>query len=82
MPAIILCIKVLNLSRLLFILPYAKFEWIVRGLIYLDATCSVLEAFVPLEQVLTRNIDMSIIVLEILSNYCGDFFANLAVINV
>ena len=75
-------IKILTLLRLVFVVAYLKCPWIVRGLVYLDAAIRLLESCLPIEWVQARNTVMALMIIDIVSNYCGSFYSNIVLLNV
>ena len=61
---------------------YWKYDSIVRGLCFLDAIIRCIECFMPLAFAQARAFETVFLVIDIFTNYCGDFFSNLVLINV
>ena len=78
----IVAIKVLNILRITFLFAYFKYPWIVSTLVYYDALIRIIESFLPIEWVQARNQVMILLIIDIISNYCGNLYTGILVLNL
>ena len=75
-------ILVMELTRILAMLLYFKYPQLMRGVMVIDIIIRVLSSFFPMELVGMKRIFFIDIAFDCITNYCGDFWANLGLINI
>ena len=73
---------VLELSRILLVLLYLKYPQAMRAAMVTDAIIRVLYSLLPMELISKQRALFIDILVDCFTNYCGDFWLNLFVINL
>ena len=82
MDYMIVAIKVLKTLRVVFLFAYFKYPWIVSAFVYYDALIRIIESFLPIEWVQARNQVMILLIIDLISNYCGNLLTGILVLNL
>ena len=77
--SVILAIKILHLTKILLIIAYFKFPWLMRVVMILDMTIMITSSFLPLCDNANKNVFTIIILIDFTFSYCGDFWTHMCI---
>ena len=72
----------MDLLRVIPILLYYKYPQAMRAMFVVDAMMRILQAFLPIDSNTQIRIFLYNIALDCILNYCGDFQANIIILNI
>ena len=72
----------MELLRVIPILLYYKYPQAMRAMFAVDAMMRILQAFLPIDSNAQKRIFLCNIALDCILNYCGDFQANIIILNI